>query len=99
MTPGGQARAGGNARVTRASAAVLAMLTITLCVSLSQASASPISDKKAEAARVSAEISAAQSKLEKQIEAYNLVHSRWLDTKRQKRDNLILLQAAKHNLS
>jgi cell wall-associated NlpC family hydrolase len=75
------------------------MLMITLCVSLTQASASPISDKKAEAARVSAEIGAAQSKLEKQIEAYNLVHSRWLDTKRQKRDNLILLQAAKHNLS
>jgi cell wall-associated NlpC family hydrolase len=75
------------------------MLMITLCVSLTQASASPISDKKAEAARVSAEIGAAQSKLEKQIEAYNLVHSRWLDTKRQKRDNLILLQAARHNLS
>lgn len=74
------------------------MFTITLCVSLTQAAASPISDKKAEAARISAEINAAQSKLEKQIEAYNLVHSRWIETKRKKRDNLILLAAAKHNL-
>ncbi|MDX6533385.1 MAG: peptidoglycan DL-endopeptidase CwlO [Gaiellales bacterium] len=74
------------------------MLTIALCVSLTQAAASPISDKKAEAQRVSAEINAEQSRLEKQIEAYNLVHSRWLDTKQKKRNNLILLDAAKHNL-
>jgi len=75
------------------------MLMITLCVSLTQAAASPISDKKAEAQRVAAEINAAQSRLEKQIEAYNLVHSRWLETKRKKENNLILLAAAKHNLS
>ncbi|MDX6592918.1 MAG: peptidoglycan DL-endopeptidase CwlO [Gaiellales bacterium] len=74
------------------------MLTIALCVSLTQAAASPISDKKAEAQRVSAEINAEQSRLEKQIEAYNLVHSRWLETKQKKRNNLILLEAAKHNL-
>jgi peptidoglycan DL-endopeptidase CwlO len=85
--------------VTRASVAVLATLTVTLCVSLTQAAASPISSKRAEAARVSAQINAAQSKLEKQIEAYNLVHSRLLDTKQKKRNNLIVLAAARDNLA
>jgi len=96
----GQARAAGRARVSRVSAALLLLTTLLLSVSLTQAAASPtIASKRAEAKQVALEIQDMQSRLEKQIERYDAVHQRYLDTRRKLRDNKVLLSVAKSNLA
>ncbi|MDX6546365.1 MAG: peptidoglycan DL-endopeptidase CwlO [Gaiellales bacterium] len=96
----GQARAAGRARVSRVSAALLILTTLLLSVSLTQAAASPtIASKRAEAKQVALEIQDMQSRLEKQIERYDAVHQRYLDTRRKLRDNRMLLSVAKSNLA
>jgi peptidoglycan DL-endopeptidase CwlO len=96
----GQARAAGRARVSRVSAALLLLTTLLLSVSLTQAAASPtIASKRAEAKQVALEIQDMQSRLEKQIERYDAVHQKYLDTRRKLRDNRVLLSVAKSNLA
>ena len=95
----GHARVGGNARTPRAFALLLAIATLFLGVSITQAAASPsISAKRAEARQVEAQISAQESRLEKQIERYNAVHQHYLDTRQKLRNNRIVLSVARQNL-
>src|SRR5207244_1668609 len=96
----GQARAAGRARLIRISAALLLLTTLLLTVSLTQAAASPtIAAKRAEAKQVALQIQDLQSRLEKQIERYDAVHQRYVDTLSKLRDNEVLLAVAKHNLA
>ena len=82
------------------SVALLLLTTLLLSVSLTQAAASPtIASKRAEAKQVALEIQDMQSRLEKQIERYDAVHQRYLDTRRKLRDNKVLLSVAKSNLA
>jgi cell wall-associated NlpC family hydrolase len=95
-----EARAAGRARVPRFTAALLLLTTLMLSVSLTQAAAAPtIASKRAEAKQVALEIQDMQSRLEKQIEAYDAVHQRYVDTRHKLRDNRVLLSVAKSNLT
>ncbi|MDX6549047.1 MAG: peptidoglycan DL-endopeptidase CwlO [Gaiellales bacterium] len=71
-----------------------------LSLSLTQAAAAPtVASKRAEAKRVALEIQDMQSRLEKQIEAYDGVHQRYVDTRHKLSDNRVLLSVAKSNLT
>jgi cell wall-associated NlpC family hydrolase len=86
-------------RATRASILALLLATAALAVSLTQsAHASTLASKRAEARRVENQIMTQQAALEKQIERYDAVHQRYLDTRRQLRDNKIVLKVARQNL-
>jgi peptidoglycan DL-endopeptidase CwlO len=71
-----------------------------MTVSLTQsATAATLASKRAEAKQVENQIMTQQAALEKQIERYNAVHQHYLDTRRQLRDNKIVLSVARHNLA
>jgi peptidoglycan DL-endopeptidase CwlO len=96
----GHARVGLDARATRASALVVCVAAVLLGVLATQASAaSSISSKRAEARQVESQIQAEQVRLEKQIERYNAVHQHLVSTRHQLRNNRIVLNVARHNLT
>jgi peptidoglycan DL-endopeptidase CwlO len=78
----------------------LAIAAVIMTVSLTQsATAATLASKRAEAKQVENQIMTQQAALEKQIERYNAVHQHYLDTRRQLRDNKIVLSVARHNLA
>jgi cell wall-associated NlpC family hydrolase len=79
---------------------VVCVAAVLLGVLATQASAaSSISSKRAEARQVESQIQAEQVRLEKQIERYNAVHQHLVSTRHQLRNNRIVLNVAKHNLT
>src|SRR5262245_50307510 len=94
----GAARARGRARATRATIALIMTLTAGAIAASGPAAASPIQATRAEAQQVEAQIQQAQSRLERQIEAYNKVHDDYVATKTKLQRARELLGVAKANL-
>jgi len=85
--------------VTRSFAPLIALSAVLLLAGTQAASASPSIDaKRAEARQVQSQLMTAQSKLEKQIEAYDAVHQRYVTTKAALHRNRQLLAVARSNL-
>ncbi len=76
----GAARGPSGSRVPRATLTLLFSSLVLFGITAGSASASSISAKRAEARAVEAQISSAQVQLEKQIERYDYVHSRLVES-------------------
>ncbi len=86
-------------RMTRAAwVALMLSITVVIAFTAASASATPLETLKAQARAADAEVNAKYEASEKQIEAYNAVHGRYLHTRSQYRATLRAVKIAQQNL-
>src|SRR4051812_31437669 len=95
----GQMREHSLLRMTRAAwVALMLSITVVIAFTAASASATPLETLKAQARAADAEVNAKYEASEKQIEAYNAVHGRYLHTRSQYRATLRAVKIAQQNL-